>query len=192
MDHVLLHCTFARAVLLGSQLTLVIPPRNDLKLYQWLLQLSSVPMTTKTHAQQVFSLVGFICWTIWKARNELYFEQNDSSPVDVILRAERAYKEYSGIAFLHNLHPHLTVGVHFQFPHGFLFLMVFLKLNTDAAFSDRFSDSDIAVRAGLSEAFKAGYSTLFVKSDCLDMIRMPNGDLLQEDVYLMLIVENSL
>ncbi|KAJ4976023.1 hypothetical protein NE237_001129 [Protea cynaroides] len=164
-----------------------------------------------------FSTGIFLGWLYlldWKAHNEPYFEQKDSSPIDVILRAEKAFMEYPSITFPSQASSSsesrgtTSLSPWIPPPNGVL------KLNTDAAFKDSSSASGIgyvvrksmcnpllsvshfvpfqsviigeaiAVRSNLLEAFKAGYSSLLVELDCLDLIKLLNGDIHQGDVYL--------
>ncbi|KAJ4968291.1 hypothetical protein NE237_014992 [Protea cynaroides] len=48
----------------------------------------------KIVGRQVFSFAALVCWTLWKARNEFYFEHHHTSPKETIYRAEKAFREY--------------------------------------------------------------------------------------------------
>ncbi|KAJ4961544.1 hypothetical protein NE237_021454 [Protea cynaroides] len=156
IDHVLLTCSFARAAWLGFQMTSVIPSSSEFKLHRWLLQLASLPSVPKHHAQQVFSYAAFLCWNMWKSRNELYFDHKSYSLVDVIFRAEKAFNEYymsvsPSQVQASSMHIILAPAATRTLPPVGCF-----KLNSDAALKQG------SGRVGVAEAIKAGLSDLYV------------------------------
>ncbi|KAJ4975602.1 hypothetical protein NE237_000708 [Protea cynaroides] len=49
---------------------------------------------SKTVGREVLSMAAFVCWTLWLARNELYFQGKDATPQATISRAKKAFREY--------------------------------------------------------------------------------------------------
>ncbi|KAJ4977744.1 hypothetical protein NE237_008524 [Protea cynaroides] len=77
-------------------MTFVIPMDSDFTLYTWLvLFCKSLQEGPPSLRRKVFSLVAFLCWSLWQARNELYFDHKDSTPLTVVWRAETAWKEFT-------------------------------------------------------------------------------------------------
>ncbi|KAJ4958239.1 hypothetical protein NE237_025350 [Protea cynaroides] len=70
------------------------PQSPDTKLYQRLLKVSSISSISRDYGKQVFSFVAFMCWNLWKARNDFYFENVDCSPMEICQRAKRTWKDF--------------------------------------------------------------------------------------------------
>ncbi|KAJ4979006.1 hypothetical protein NE237_009786 [Protea cynaroides] len=69
-------------------------PINGIGLSQWLLQLSSSSVVSRNVGRQTLSFASFLCWHLWLALNELYFQRKSTSPLQVIRRAEKAFSEF--------------------------------------------------------------------------------------------------
>ncbi|KAJ4965055.1 hypothetical protein NE237_016904 [Protea cynaroides] len=178
--------------------------KGDTKLHQWLLKVSSIKSIPRTHDKQVFSLVAFMCWNLWKVKDEFYFDHVDCRPLDVIHRSKRAWKEFFAAVSLDSLSKqddHCNGIISHSWsppPEGYF------KLNSDAACNENshcgigfiirkvdgsphFAKSQpmffplvatgeaLAIREGLSEALKMGIFLLLVESDCLEVINLING-----------------
>ncbi|KAJ4974661.1 hypothetical protein NE237_007835 [Protea cynaroides] len=163
---------------------------------------------------------SFLCWLLWKARNALYFNHKQCSPIDVIRRAEHAFSEFHDtLSVTTGISPPWVVSS----PRTCLWHsppVDFFKLNADAALqvdsngsgigfiirsslgqpmiavSDpiRFLSSAIgealAIRAGIVAAIKAGVANLQVELDNLEVIKLINRVLSESDPYLMIIVQD--
>ncbi|KAJ4955003.1 hypothetical protein NE237_011786 [Protea cynaroides] len=140
IEHVLLYCSFASAAWFGSRYSFLVPQSNNLKFHQWLQSLSFIPLVSKAESRLVFSYAAFMCWRLRMARNNLYFENIDCLPSDVITRVERSWIEFHGALSRPLGKPvmadsfavsHSTVITTWSLP-----LTGFIKLNGDAAASD--------------------------------------------------------
>ncbi|KAJ4980605.1 hypothetical protein NE237_031442 [Protea cynaroides] len=116
---------------------LMAPIDGDMKIHQWLKQMTMIPISSKIHGKQVFSHVSFLCWHLWLARNSLYFENLKYSPQDVICRAEKDWKEFwtlknPGQVVSQNFSLSSSPAVYWSPPPP-----GFYKLNTDAAYQEK-------------------------------------------------------
>ncbi|KAJ4963398.1 hypothetical protein NE237_023337 [Protea cynaroides] len=58
-----------------------------------------LPLINPKLKQGPLPCAAFLCWNLWKARNEFYFEHRDSLLIQVIHRAEQAFSEYMDCVF---------------------------------------------------------------------------------------------
>ncbi|XP_043697132.1 uncharacterized protein LOC122647903 [Telopea speciosissima] len=93
-DHILLGCSFARCVWFGSSLQFS-PPDNP-SLIDWIRSWEVWFRQDKRLAREALSKAAFICWYLWRARNELSLKGIIWTPSEVLQLAEKAYLEFSG------------------------------------------------------------------------------------------------
>ncbi|XP_043694381.1 uncharacterized protein LOC122645101 [Telopea speciosissima] len=94
IDHIILDCPFSRATWFGSQLS-YIPPIHNPSLTQVINDWSSIFPVTSQPSKEVIGLSSFICWNLWKARNNLVFNGQLGSPKEVLFSAEKEFREFS-------------------------------------------------------------------------------------------------
>ncbi|KAJ4953232.1 hypothetical protein NE237_030064 [Protea cynaroides] len=94
VEHVLMYCLFARVAWLGFVFSFVIPPTDFLTFHQWIDKLATNVYPSKAIQRKAVSFVAFMCWYLWKARNDFYFDNVNSSPSNVIRCADRAWHDY--------------------------------------------------------------------------------------------------
>ncbi|KAJ4961558.1 hypothetical protein NE237_021468 [Protea cynaroides] len=164
---------------------------------------------------KVSSFVAFMCWSLWRARNELYFEQKYSSPIDVIWRAEKGFREYVEIeAPVPDEVPSPMARTPVRASTWSPSAPGFFTLSADATFCLAKQRSGIgyvvrdhlgqpllavsevsffhssvvgeafALQSGIAAALSAGYSSLKVESDNLEVINLVNGVQKDCNVYL--------
>ncbi|KAJ4956560.1 hypothetical protein NE237_013343 [Protea cynaroides] len=93
IENMLLFCFFFRAAWFASEMAFVYPRKSSISFSRWLLSVSNGQPVSPTYGKQIFSFVVFMCWTLWKTRNDFYFEQAEISPRAVTMKSERACME---------------------------------------------------------------------------------------------------
>ncbi|XP_043725962.1 uncharacterized protein LOC122672566 [Telopea speciosissima] len=94
IDHLLFECTFARSVWFGSPLQFS-PPTDVPCLVDWIQSWDVWFREDKRVAKIALSRASFLCWYLWRARNELVFSGKAWSPADIIQLAENAFIEFA-------------------------------------------------------------------------------------------------
>ncbi|KAJ4957272.1 hypothetical protein NE237_014055 [Protea cynaroides] len=135
IDHILLTCPFARAAWLGTHMAFTIPEGDNFQLHQWLLTLSRSPYESKSQRRKVFSFVSFMCWTLWTTRNALYFEGKAGSLMEIIIKAEKAFRWYQSSMDVFNDQATSSTIMSSSSSNWFLLASETYKLNTNAAFT---------------------------------------------------------
>ncbi|KAJ4961880.1 hypothetical protein NE237_021790 [Protea cynaroides] len=72
-------------------------PSTNITFPQWLLKLSNSSSITRHVGLQVLSFASFLSWSLWLARNELYFQSKASSPGKVVWCADQACVEFQAV-----------------------------------------------------------------------------------------------
>ncbi|XP_042519246.1 uncharacterized protein LOC122093056 [Macadamia integrifolia] len=195
-DHILLDCSFARAVWFGSTLSFVVSTSRIPKLHELLANWDDFLKLDKNRADESLGLCSFIYWKLWIARNDLIFGRRTWSPEEVIQAAQMAFSEFWTATNTHlkqHSNPFMQSQVRWLAPPLDMF-----KLNCDAALPFEaqkggvgyvcdhtgtlifavseaaiFSNSSIgeamAIRAGLNYAVSAGLYRIQVESDCQEV-----------------------
>ncbi|XP_043705312.1 uncharacterized protein LOC122655154 [Telopea speciosissima] len=97
INHILLDCPFARATWCGSPLS-YIPPQAP-QLTQLILQWNRFRTTTKKEGRESVGLIGFICWSLWRSKNEAIFKGRIRSPEEVIREANLQASDFQLLFF---------------------------------------------------------------------------------------------
>ncbi|XP_043699816.1 uncharacterized protein LOC122650466 [Telopea speciosissima] len=130
----------------------------------WLQCWNPIFSRDKKLAQERFSLASFLLWFIWKARNDLMFNNKQWSPQQVISMAEKAHQEFSSVVCKP---PSVSVEVEEQnFPSSHSWTPPnepFLKINCNAAWVKNSGKGGLGViirdhRGILIHAYSSGTS----------------------------------
>ncbi|XP_043714620.1 uncharacterized protein LOC122662977 [Telopea speciosissima] len=70
IEHILLHCSFAKAVWFGCPLLIRIPSDYNCSLSSWIEEWINLKDMDSKDQKQANSLCNFIAWTLWLARND--------------------------------------------------------------------------------------------------------------------------
>ncbi|XP_043705928.1 uncharacterized protein LOC122655704 [Telopea speciosissima] len=191
-DHLLQGCAFAKVVQFGSNLLFIAPSTEELRLACLLQNWDQMNFPNKKRRSEALTLLSFIIWQLWLARNELVFKNICWTPEETIHRAYKAFEEFSA-AFIETLGRNSTTP-HLNHPWKPPPQGVF-KLNCDASlpasstisglgailrdfsaspmcalstseqFRDIFLGEVLAVRAGLLAAIEVGVLHLMIEVD---------------------------
>ncbi|XP_043700241.1 uncharacterized protein LOC122650950 [Telopea speciosissima] len=96
-DHLLLDYPFTRAVWPGSSLHYSPPLDFTPTVAGWLGSWDVVFRQDKRLGREALSKAAFLCWYLWRARNELCFNSISWTPSEVISFADKAYLEYAKV-----------------------------------------------------------------------------------------------
>ncbi|XP_043710514.1 uncharacterized protein LOC122659471 [Telopea speciosissima] len=199
-DHLLLECPFAKAVWLDSSLSYK-PPTNQVpKFSDWLNSWDSLYRQNKKVARESLSHASFLCWYLWRARNDYVFNTKNWTPQEIITVAERAFLEFhatsaSGHATTFTSYCASAATINWISPP-----VGYRKVNCDATLRNRSSKGGlgfifrdhrsyqvkaisiphhfklavrgeaIVIRCALIEAVAVGFANLQVESDCKEVI----------------------
>ncbi|XP_059639629.1 uncharacterized protein LOC132282003 [Cornus florida] len=128
---------------------------------------------------QCLSLASFICWTLWKCRNDLLFNHRRWDPFEASQKALTDFFEFQEIhrqsqllSFLPSLSPTFQHPLKWSPPP-----MGFFKLNIDAAFNPaRPSQTEgLVLRESLSLIHLWGYSNVIVEGDCQPVMKLKSS-----------------
>lgn len=93
IEHTLLLCPWVDAVWFGPPLGLSICKHRVTTLDDWVLQFYQAT-SSKTEKDRLFTLVGFLCWSIWKCRCSFVYQGIPLSPIVAIESALVLLNEY--------------------------------------------------------------------------------------------------
>ncbi|KAF8408521.1 hypothetical protein HHK36_007677 [Tetracentron sinense] len=128
IEHCLMLCNFARAVLFSSLLAIYHQPNASQSFREWWLFLVNRLQTQPDKDTLVLNLAS-ILWYIWKACNEKLFSSLSSSPRSIAARASAYAAEVQSVwSPTHAISPHPVL--HFWVPPP----LGLIKLNCDGAF----------------------------------------------------------
>ncbi|KAL4367556.1 hypothetical protein GQ457_05G010050 [Hibiscus cannabinus] len=92
IEHVLFFCPYAQAVWRASEFSYS-PQKDGFPGFaRWWLSMLS--LKEKVEGRDWINLIAFLCWFLWKARNEFSFSNVSPNPIDTWCQAERAFTEY--------------------------------------------------------------------------------------------------
>ncbi|KAF7140294.1 hypothetical protein RHSIM_Rhsim06G0103400 [Rhododendron simsii] len=92
-EHILFLCKWARKVFFASPLAGVFFPNEIGSVLAWSLKLKE-EIDKGNLEPDIFTKTVFLCWFIWKARNDLVFQSLKQSPVSIVARAMGAWDEF--------------------------------------------------------------------------------------------------
>ncbi|XP_043717963.1 uncharacterized protein LOC122665896 [Telopea speciosissima] len=219
VDHILLKCTFVRAIWFGCNLnSLLARGGNNLSLYQFIQTWSSLSNRGKTTFKEVTALCCFVLWYLWTSRNDLLFGGKVCSGEEVIQAAHKACKEFLEASSKSELsQASARVPTHSIWSPP---LLGAFKLNCDASFdpglkrsgigfvirdhlgrsciaisnpttfSDILVGEAMAIREGLLEAISEGTLSITVESNNLVIISYLLNPSKPPDLKILPIVED--
>ncbi|XP_043725560.1 uncharacterized protein LOC122672128 [Telopea speciosissima] len=186
-DHILFDCPFARNVWFGSPLQFSPPERPSL--VDWIYSWNVWFKQDKKMAREAISKASFICWYLWRARNEQVFNGKTWDPSDVLQMADKAFVEFSNaVRFSGGASNSSSVGLGNDSSHRCSFWtplpMGSVKANCDAAFTAETS------RGGLGIIFR-DHSGALVKARSIPIVlgSIIQGELLAIRDALLLALE---
>ncbi|KAK8629910.1 hypothetical protein V6N13_078727 [Hibiscus sabdariffa] len=194
-EHCLFFCPFAQAVWRASGFNYTPDPIGFPGFAKWWSDLLFHPVNKimSLHCE----LLAFLCWHIWKVRNNFLFSGCIESPIEVWQKAERPAAEFAQIWDEPN-----KENAHQELPRASWTPPIngYVKINCDASVSQEpqaattaaiLRDSDgrivggearlihtksvdvaeaMAIRLGVETAAKAGFTQIMVESDNLNLI----------------------
>ncbi|XP_043705265.1 uncharacterized protein LOC122655093 [Telopea speciosissima] len=168
-DHVLFDSPFTRSVWFGCSLHYFPPTNTTPKLTDWLQSWDDLFRVDNKKAHDSLSRPSFICWYLWRARNDLAFNERQWSPLEVIATAEKTFLEFSNATVVPSAPLASPVGASPTCQHWEPPPVGSIKIKCDAALSREFKG-----RTGnaLTEAMDAGYTNVLVESDCKEAVEL--------------------
>ncbi|XP_043687844.1 uncharacterized protein LOC122639071 [Telopea speciosissima] len=91
VDHIMLHCPYAKAIWFGSSLSHRISNNPSLLIHEWLQHWQNLALQDKNAARESFSKCSFLCWHIWLVRKDFVFSKKFKSLEEIIRSAEAAF-----------------------------------------------------------------------------------------------------
>ncbi|KAL4332119.1 hypothetical protein GQ457_07G022500 [Hibiscus cannabinus] len=195
LEHILFFCPFAQAVWKASRISYC-PDRIGFPGFSsWWFKLCKLAF--KGNFGDGLNLLAYLCWHIWKARNAFTFSGIISDPVETWLCAEASFLEFANSVYKtkeNNVKDHVPTPQWTPPPLGSI------KINCDASFdvgsslasaaailrdnkghliggiSKCFRASSagmaeaIALRLGMTQALKEGFSSIVMESDNAGLI----------------------
>ncbi|XP_059627162.1 uncharacterized protein LOC132269951 [Cornus florida] len=134
VDHLLCTCPFACKVLKLSHLRLDFSGAFPTTWQKRWVEMCNRWSSTAQSAD-CSGLAAFICWSIWKSRNNLTFYRSSSDPFEVAQRAFSDFNEFSEVSRQHLLLYFPSPPSHVIISKWIAPVEGFLKLNFDAAFN---------------------------------------------------------
>ncbi|KAJ4976716.1 hypothetical protein NE237_001822 [Protea cynaroides] len=159
-----------------------------------------LPSCSKTMSRNIFSFVAFVCWTLWPARNDLYFQNKLTDPIQVVRCAEKAFNEFKNLSGRQD-NGHVDSSLRSgTCTYWHLPPVGYFKVNTDAALCSQTKTSGVGfiirnfagkvllavsqvihflspkvgealvIRAAMYEAVSHGFDKLIVESDNLEVL----------------------
>ncbi|XP_043697105.1 uncharacterized protein LOC122647863 [Telopea speciosissima] len=165
-DHILFDCPFARNVWFGRPLQFSPPERPSL--VDWIYSWNVWFKQDKKMAREAISRASFICWYLWRSRNEQVFNGKTWDPSDVLQMADKAFVEISNaVRFLGGVSNSSSVGLGNDSSHRCSFWTPLpkgsVKANCDAAFTAETS------RGGLGIIFR-DHSGALIKARSIPLV----------------------
>ncbi|XP_043697186.1 uncharacterized protein LOC122647964 [Telopea speciosissima] len=217
-EHILLTCPFARRVWFGSVLSHRVSDGEEIQLHQWIKEWSAFTSQGKRAVGETRTLISFILWHLWNARNDLLFSRKTWTAEEVIGRAHMARGEFLNAS--KNLSsPSYVAGlatpVHWAPPPvGTFALSCDASLSEDGGrsgvgyliwdhtgtcriaisdpqcFSKALVGEALAIRQGLLEAISEGFLKLRVESDCQTLVSAIRKPITSSHLSIRPIVED--
>nr|XP_025616741.1 uncharacterized protein LOC112709055 [Arachis hypogaea] len=95
IEHALLLCPWTRAVWFGSSLQLVPTSYNVGSFEKWMMTtINKIMREAGKEKDNILCTLGFVCWCIWKERNQHIFQQTKINPQRAIIYSQHLVAEY--------------------------------------------------------------------------------------------------
>ncbi|XP_043692799.1 uncharacterized protein LOC122643218 [Telopea speciosissima] len=220
--HILIECSFAQAAWfacpLSVNLSTTAPNIPDIS--AWISHLLDISKRDKAQGRWVQGLSSFMCWYIWRARNESLHNGTVISPMDVLALASKAFHEFlsaseSGKVCSPSSAPLVDLSIKWTPPPaGFLNLNCDASLQQDnplgglgcvisnsagkpilacsypASFSTIAQGEALAIRIGLMHAIPEGIDRLIVESDNKAIIHLLADPSARPPVEILPVIED--
>ncbi|XP_072079573.1 uncharacterized protein [Arachis hypogaea] len=95
VEHAILLCNWTRAAWFGAQVQ-CLPTYDSVKSFaEWLKKsIQKIREEGKEMQDELISRLGFLCWSMWKSRNQYVFQNIGINPKSTIIRAAISESEY--------------------------------------------------------------------------------------------------
>ncbi|XP_043719672.1 uncharacterized protein LOC122667464 [Telopea speciosissima] len=143
-DHILLDCPFARAVWFASSLSFhppIVEPQISKAIQGW----NSLISSNKRLGNDTFGLAAQICWSLWRARNDVLLGGKHLNPVEVSRQAEAEFEEFKTLSSHHSSFVPAT-GVPLPIQHWKPPAPLAFKLNVNASITEDKGGVGLALR----------------------------------------------
>ncbi|XP_025693017.1 uncharacterized protein [Arachis hypogaea] len=95
IEHALLLCPWTRAVWFGSSIQVVPTAYNVRNFGGWMMEkITRIKTETGSEQGKILCKIGYLCWCIWKARNQHIFQQTEINPQKVIIQSDYLSAEF--------------------------------------------------------------------------------------------------
>ncbi|XP_008240710.1 PREDICTED: uncharacterized protein LOC103339206 [Prunus mume] len=163
VEHLLFLCPWTQAVWFGAPLSYRVNLQGFSTFDKWLLEVLSLKDMGKKEIMNLFSMISFTCWEIWKSRCNFIFKGYLIDPIVTIDRTMRAFREFMGV----KTRPEVSIWVAPPDPLRQTSRWMppevnFLKINFDGAWQLNFFKAGLGVIVGNEEGlFCWGLATSF-------------------------------
>ncbi|CAA7022494.1 unnamed protein product [Microthlaspi erraticum] len=216
-EHLFFRCPYASEVWIQTPLTTTVNPNQNQTFAETLIASRAWTCLPPTGLGSG-PLFPWICWSIWKARNTLIFEDRRIPPTETVLKAIREAKDWQSAQILKksvtksftspNPQPGES-GIVTCFSDGAWckdtgiggFGWIFVDTNraevNRGSSAERFVTSSLmaealSIRSALNHTLEEGISNIHLKSDSQDLIRALNMHVQIKEIYDILFDIHSL
>lgn len=97
LNHLLLHCTFAKAVWLGMEINTTVLIESIISVDMWISKLLE-SYGDATNLGELLTMVITTAWCLWFHKNQVCFEDKLPDPIEVLLTAQSLTNRYKQLA----------------------------------------------------------------------------------------------